>query len=684
MSTILFAGDTFFRIGTCGKNVTSELLEACGNFEYFCANIEGPAGIDKQTSFPGFKLSNNQINQIAAAGINVAILGNNHIYDHDRIGVKNTIEECEKYGLLSVGAGKDGIDSIYNPIILHTNDGVKVAVFSAQHRYYGSSLLHQDSVGVADIWNHQIISKIIETKNSVDYVVFNAHCGLENYDIPLLTWRNYYRLLIDVGVDIVIGHHPHVVQCHEKYNNKDIIYSLGNFAFDLDEKYKTLVSADWYKGLVLAVFFSKQEEYKIKYISGIYKDGTFQVNSIDDCIKEYANVFDFKKYTNILKKEFDGYVRILQNAFFCTGIDYDLLHHYLALDEQKIVTEEYLELYNRGVIQEKKDNVFDVNIYPIIIWGFGNTGTNFYHFAKDHGYKILGMLDSNSKAGEIEFEGDKIRCYDIESLLLIDNKTNIIIASIYEDEIRYTIKEKNIKANVFSYNDIYIHHFSSDMSIWKNMDWKYSYFEENGIKYRFLQDDPKSSIVLYLHGAGDCGEDGIKQVSGMRNLGKAMTEYACKRKVSIYAPQCPLSERWIDIDYKKGEFKFEKLKNDMFVIDKVINSIKKISGGKKISLIGYSIGGFAGWYILMKYYDLIDKAILISCGGDTDYRFENSICDKVTIVHGKKDEIIPYERADAMRNSTRCDLISFEGMGHDLKSQIDVKTWTEILENRII
>lgn len=59
-----------------------------------------------------------------------------------------------------------------------------------------------------------------------------AHAGLEDEDIPLPEWRERYRELIDVGCDVIIGGHTHMVQGCEIFKEKLICYSLGNFVFE--------------------------------------------------------------------------------------------------------------------------------------------------------------------------------------------------------------------------------------------------------------------------------------------------------------------------------------------------------------------------------------------------------------------------------------------------------------------
>lgn len=75
------------------------------------------------------------------------------------------------------------------------------------------------------------IKQIIECRNTfknVKLVVF-VHWGLELHSFPTPADREWAHLAIDAGADIVVGHHPHVIQGYEFYKGKHIIYSIGNF-----------------------------------------------------------------------------------------------------------------------------------------------------------------------------------------------------------------------------------------------------------------------------------------------------------------------------------------------------------------------------------------------------------------------------------------------------------------------
>jgi poly-gamma-glutamate synthesis protein (capsule biosynthesis protein) len=84
--------------------------------------------------------------------------------------------------------------------------------------------------GILD--EEKLLAQIKEVKKQVDLVIVNIHWGVEYEHIARSNQKNLAHKMIDAGADAIIGHHPHVVQNLEIYNNKPIFYSLGNFIFD--------------------------------------------------------------------------------------------------------------------------------------------------------------------------------------------------------------------------------------------------------------------------------------------------------------------------------------------------------------------------------------------------------------------------------------------------------------------
>jgi poly-gamma-glutamate synthesis protein (capsule biosynthesis protein) len=88
-----------------------------------------------------------------------------------------------------------------------------------------------DTSGVARFHIETAREQIPKYKKSVDLLVVNLHWGIEYFHLPTPQQIATARELIDLGADIIIGHHPHTLQGIEKYNGGIVAYSLGNFVF---------------------------------------------------------------------------------------------------------------------------------------------------------------------------------------------------------------------------------------------------------------------------------------------------------------------------------------------------------------------------------------------------------------------------------------------------------------------
>ncbi|MFD1017005.1 CapA family protein [Winogradskyella rapida] len=149
------------------------------------------------------------------------ILANNHINDFKR-GLNATIDILENDNKPYFGTDK-------NPYIEYknTDDNQNYCVFA-----FNSKLtLPVSNKGVNSIDKDSLAKvKRYREKNPNTTLIVISHCGLELSPYPVPADRELFKKFIDLGVDSVIAHHPHIVQDVEKYKGKYIFYSIGNFA----------------------------------------------------------------------------------------------------------------------------------------------------------------------------------------------------------------------------------------------------------------------------------------------------------------------------------------------------------------------------------------------------------------------------------------------------------------------
>ena len=143
--------------------------------------------------------------------IELVNLANNHTLDFGRRGFQSTVD-----ALAEVGVNYCIDQTVY----YFEKEGVKIA-FLGFSRY--SFRTHRQ-------WVKENLPDI--RKNKADFVIVNLHSGNEySTMISPVMQRDIAYELIDYGADLIIGHHPHVLQGMEIYNNKPILYSIGNFSF---------------------------------------------------------------------------------------------------------------------------------------------------------------------------------------------------------------------------------------------------------------------------------------------------------------------------------------------------------------------------------------------------------------------------------------------------------------------
>ena len=166
------------------------------------------------------------------AGVDYVALGNNHIFDFRDAGMRTTFATLERLGLQYSGAGYDD-ESAREPAYLRINDSEYA--FLSYVGWRGSFVPNQvaeDEKGGAAYGDEAIIaSDVARVPRGVASVV-QLHGGLEYAAQPSLSERTTFYRAIESGADIVIGHHPHVLQGFDIVDGRLIAYSLGNFLFD--------------------------------------------------------------------------------------------------------------------------------------------------------------------------------------------------------------------------------------------------------------------------------------------------------------------------------------------------------------------------------------------------------------------------------------------------------------------
>ena len=180
-----------------------------------------------------FRSDPENIAAMKRAGIDVVSLANNHTLDFGYEGLKDTIDYLNAGNIESLGAG-DNIEEATRPIIIE-KEKTKIGILAYSRVAPDAGWWpNSDKAGVASAYDKhldEVLESIRDTKEKVDLLIMVIHWGKELHEMPREDEVSVAKKMIDMGVDLIAGHHPHVVQGIEIYKGKPIFYSLGNFIF---------------------------------------------------------------------------------------------------------------------------------------------------------------------------------------------------------------------------------------------------------------------------------------------------------------------------------------------------------------------------------------------------------------------------------------------------------------------
>lgn len=195
-------------------------------------NLEGPVVSHEPSTIPQElqpKAGPYLLNKSLPPNLDSAllVLANNHLMDYGYHGLKQSLSAIEKRGWQFVGAGEN-LGQARVASILHVG-GLRVGVLARCETQFGVATYWRPGVAPLDDTLFKAIRKL---KQETDFVIVSVHAANELSPWPSPSRQDLFRELIDVGADVVHGHHSHVPQGWEVYRGRYIFYGLGNFCVD--------------------------------------------------------------------------------------------------------------------------------------------------------------------------------------------------------------------------------------------------------------------------------------------------------------------------------------------------------------------------------------------------------------------------------------------------------------------
>jgi poly-gamma-glutamate synthesis protein (capsule biosynthesis protein) len=275
--------------------ISKEMHQVIKSSDYSFCNLEGPfiKSYFKPIIKAGPLLAQNKtlLNDLSFYGFTHAAVANNHIFDYGNLGLKHTLNQLKKNKINFFGAGETYFEAYKIKILKKKN--IKIGLFSVCENFDGclTKIKKEDNPGYSWLFSSHLDEQIKKYQKKLNFIILFAHAGIEDLSFPIPEIRSRFKYLSKIGVDIIVGSHPHVPQGIEKISNKVIFYSLGNFYFEnLDsDVYKESFS-------VLINFSSKKFNYNLVY----HKTKNNKVNL---CAKSDVN-FNIVNLNKILKINF--------------------------------------------------------------------------------------------------------------------------------------------------------------------------------------------------------------------------------------------------------------------------------------------------------------------------------------------------------------------------------------------
>ena len=253
--------------------ISPEVLKETNGADVFFLNHEycvSRRGEPLEGKMYTFRANPERMTILEDMGTDIVSLANNHVYDYGPEAMLDTADYLERAEIPYVGGGKNEEEAT-EPVYFVVN-GIKIGYVAAtraeKNRYTPGA--KPDSPGVLLTYDTEAYNQVIqEAAAQCDYLVAYVHWGTEDSDQYEEYQQEMAKEFFASGADIIVGGHPHVLQGIQYLEGKPVVYSLGDFWFNDEDKYtgllKVKISID---GLQEMSFVPcRQVNYTTQYLS---------------------------------------------------------------------------------------------------------------------------------------------------------------------------------------------------------------------------------------------------------------------------------------------------------------------------------------------------------------------------------------------------------------------------------
>lgn len=237
--------------------------------DYAVCNLEVPLGGGPDYSgYPCFSAPDNYALALKDAGFDMFLTANNHCLDRGDKGARATLMALDRLGVDHIGTYADSLQRTRLVPFIKDIKGFKVGFLN--YTYGTNGIEPRDGIEVSMIDRDRMAREIKATRKAgAEIVVVAVHWGVEYVLLPGQAQKDLAQFLVDQGVDMVIGGHPHVIQPMEvvrnEAENKDVlvVYSLGNLISNMK-------TADTRGGALVKARIERRADGKARFVRAAY------------------------------------------------------------------------------------------------------------------------------------------------------------------------------------------------------------------------------------------------------------------------------------------------------------------------------------------------------------------------------------------------------------------------------
>lgn len=254
MSQIIIGGDVMpggineplFSNGDA-QGILGDLLPIFQKADLTIVNLECPLLESRSPvlkSGPVLGVSVSCVTGLVESGIDIVGLANNHTMDHGVVGLLSTLDACTAAGIECIGAGENL--QAASRIGIRNINGVRIGILALAEHEFG--IASRQSWGVCPLDPIVFARAIFAQRNDYDLLIVMIHGGNEFYRYPRPSLQQTCRFLVELGANLVVCQHSHIVGCYEEYAGGYIVYGQGNFICAGNNK-----PAFWHEGFLVSL-----------------------------------------------------------------------------------------------------------------------------------------------------------------------------------------------------------------------------------------------------------------------------------------------------------------------------------------------------------------------------------------------------------------------------------------------